>query len=124
MKACVLVVDDDDAIRESLVDILTDEGHPAFGVANGQQALEYLRKEHRPCVILLDLMMPIMDGASFRANQLKDPQLSGIPVAVITAAGPRAASGVPAEAVLAKPLRVESVLDVVSRFCTAGAVDQ
>jgi CheY-like chemotaxis protein len=117
VKSCVLVVDDDAAIRESLCDILTDEGHPAVGVANGQQALEYLRNEGRPCVILLDLMMPVMDGASFRSHQLRDPDLNGIPVAVITAAGPRAAKGVPAEAFLAKPLRVESVLDVVERFC-------
>ena|SRR5436190_881896 len=114
---CVLIVDDDEAIRESLCDILSDEGRPAVAVANGKQALDFLRTESRPCVILLDLMMPVMDGATFRARQLEDPSLSTIPVAIITAAGAHAAAGLAVEAVLVKPLRIDSVLSVVERFC-------
>jgi CheY-like chemotaxis protein len=117
MSAWVLVVDDDEAIRDSLCEILSDEGHPAVGVPDGREALDFLRADGRPCLILLDLMMPVMDGATFRAEQLADPSLRSIPVAVITAAGPHAASGIKAEAILPKPLRIESVLTVVERFC-------
>jgi len=120
MKGFVLVVDDDEAIRESLCEILVDEGHRAFGVSHGREALEFLRTSGRPCLILLDLMMPVMDGAAFRAAQLADPGLRSIPVALITAAGPQVAAGVQTEALLPKPLRIESVLSVVERFCCAA----
>src|SRR5262245_54448858 len=110
MRRFILIVDDDEAIRESLCDILSDEGRPAVAVANGEQALDFLRTEPRPCVILLDLMMPVMDGATFRARQLEDPTLSTIPVAIITAAGANASAGVVADVVLIKPLRIDSVL--------------
>jgi CheY-like chemotaxis protein len=118
MSRFILVVDDDQAIRETLCELLADEGHPAVGAANGQEALELLRADGRPCVIFLDLMMPVMDGVAFRAEQLQDPELSTIPVAVITAAGAGAASSMNVDAVLPKPLRIESVLQVVDRFCS------
>lgn len=112
----VLVVEDDAPIRESLCEILTAEGFPAIGAENGQQALDYLRSGRRPYLILLDLMMPVMDGATFRAQQQLDPTLSSIPVAIITAAGQQAAAGIEVDAFLAKPLRIESVLNVVEQF--------
>lgn len=117
MKKLVLVVDDDDSIREAVCDVLNDEGYQAVGAENGRQALDFLRAEGGPCLILLDLMMPVMDGATFRAKQLGDPHLSRIPVAIITAAGLQAAHGVPAHAILAKPLRIETLLGVVQQFC-------
>ena len=120
MTRFVLVVDDDESIRSSLCDLLQEEGHRAVGASNGQQALDLLRRGDRPCVILLDLMMPVMDGETFRHEQLGDPALRGIPVAVITAAGPAAAARISVDAVLPKPLRIESVLKVVDRFCPAG----
>jgi CheY-like chemotaxis protein len=118
MKGLVLVVDDDEAIRESLCDILVDEGYDALCAANGRDALSLLQRNARPCVILLDLMMPVMDGAMFRREQLRNPTLRDIPVAVITAAGPQSVAGIRAHAVLFKPLRVEGVLDVVERYCS------
>jgi CheY-like chemotaxis protein len=120
MSRFVLVVDDDQSIRESLCELLTDEGHRTVGASNGQEALDVLRADGRPCVILLDIMMPVMDGVAFRVRQLGDPELSTIPVAVITAAGQAAASSMHAEAILHKPLRLEIVLEVVERFCPAG----
>jgi CheY-like chemotaxis protein len=113
----VLVVDDDPDIREVLCGLLGDEGHRAVGVPDGQKALALLRSGSHPCLILLDLMMPVMDGPTFRAQQLGDPTLRGIPVAVITAAGPDAAGRINAEALLFKPLSIEDVLQVVERFC-------
>lgn len=116
MKDFVLVVEDDASIRQSLCDILTEEGYPAVGAENGQEALDCMRAGRRPYLILLDLMMPVMDGATFRRQQLRDPSLRSIPVAIITAAGRQAAAGIPADVFLAKPLRVESLLAVVERF--------
>jgi CheY-like chemotaxis protein len=117
MNKFVLVVDDDQAIRESLCELLEDEGHRAIGAANGREALDILRRDDRPCVILLDIMMPVMDGPTFRAEQLKDPSLSTIPVAVITAAGASAAASLNPGALLLKPLSMDSVLQIVDRFC-------
>ena len=65
----ILIVDDDPDIRDSLKEVLEDEGYEVNGVANGREALDYLRKSPRPCVILLDLMMPVMDGWQFRKEQ-------------------------------------------------------
>jgi CheY-like chemotaxis protein len=119
MTGFVLVVDDDESIRDSLCELLTDEGYPAVGAANGQEALDLLHENGRPCLILLDLMMPVMDGATFRGKQLGDAALRSIPVAIITAAGGHLAPAITAEAILAKPLRLESLLDVVERFFQA-----
>src|SRR5215510_8699670 len=62
----VLVVDDDQDIRDALCELLRDEGYEAIAVANGEEALTYLKGGNLPCVILLDLMMPVMDGWEFR----------------------------------------------------------
>jgi CheY-like chemotaxis protein len=118
---CVLVVDDDDGIREALVELLADAGHAAISVANGQAALDYLRRAHTPpCLILLDLMMPIMDGETFRQKQLADPVLRRIPVVVLTAAGREAASKVPADGVLLKPVTLDETLAAIHRHCPCG----
>jgi CheY-like chemotaxis protein len=115
---CVLVVDDDDGIREALCELLADAGHPAVSVANGQAALEYLRTAPKqPCLILLDLMMPIMDGETFRKVQLADPVLRSIPVVVLTAAGREAAARVPADGVLLKPVSLDDTLAAIERHC-------
>jgi CheY-like chemotaxis protein len=117
MTGSVLVVEDDDAIREAICDLLDAEGCRAIGAVNGQEALAILRREGQPCVILLDLMMPIMDGATFRAHQLEDPTLRRIPVAVVTAAGRQAAAALRFDALLLKPFRIEDLLEVVGRYC-------
>jgi CheY-like chemotaxis protein len=65
--------------------VLRYEGYSVAAAANGREAIDHLRERGRPCVILLDLMMPIMDGWQFRAEQLRDPGLAPIPVIVISA---------------------------------------
>jgi CheY-like chemotaxis protein len=117
MARFVLVVDDDQAIRESLCELLADEGHRAVGVSNGREALDLLRSNGRPCAILLDLMMPVMNGTDFREHQLRDPELSAIPVAVITAGGQDAAASMNVDAILPKPFSIDSVLQFIHRFC-------
>jgi CheY-like chemotaxis protein len=113
----ILVVDDDTAIRDSLSDLLQDEGYEVAAVENGQEALEYLRRQQAPCLILLDLMMPVMDGFEFIGEQQADPALASIPVVVITAAGEAKAKSVQASQVLPKPLRADQLMSAVRKFC-------
>ncbi|HMI85071.1 MAG TPA: response regulator [Polyangiaceae bacterium] len=82
----VLVVDDDEDIRGFLQVVLTDEGCSTAVMPNGQLALEWLEASpHVPSLILLDLMMPQMDGWEFLARANQDPRLRGIPVAIMSA---------------------------------------
>jgi CheY-like chemotaxis protein len=81
----ILLVDDDDDVREAFIDVLSDEGYEITTARNGCEALELLRRGPRPGIILLDLMMPVMDGFEFRAQQLADPSLADLPVVVLTA---------------------------------------
>ena len=81
------MVEDDPAIRAALTDALEDEGYDVETAANGRLALERLRTGPLPSAIVLDLMMPVMDGWDFRHAQLQDPRLRSIPVVVVTAAG-------------------------------------
>jgi CheY-like chemotaxis protein len=113
----ILVVDDDTAIRDSLSELLVDEGYQVAAVENGREALDYLRQRGLPCLILLDLMMPVMDGFEFIGAQQADPALADIPVVVITAAGEAKAKSVRASQVLPKPLRADQLISAVKRFC-------
>jgi CheY-like chemotaxis protein len=81
----VLVVDDDEEIREVITEALVGEGYVVRCASNGKKAIEQLQAGLRPGVILLDLMMPVMDGWQFRSRQLADPQLASIPVVIISA---------------------------------------
>ena len=83
----VLLVEDEPAIALSLGDALREEGLAVATAQNGLEALQLLRNGLRPSVILLDLMMPVMDGWDFRHEQLHDPTLKDIPVIVVTATG-------------------------------------
>ena len=87
IKHSVLVVDDDLDIRSALIDVLEDHGFEAKGAINGRDALDKLQAagEEKPCLIVLDLMMPVMDGRAFRETQLGKPALAGIPVLIISA---------------------------------------
>src|SRR4026209_1348307 len=81
----VLIVEDDEDLREMMAQLLTLEGFVAATVANGREALEYLQHASKPDVILLDLMMPVMDGWEFRRRQQADPDLAPLPVIVLSA---------------------------------------
>jgi len=81
----ILVVDDDADIRSRLTEILGDEGYRVAGVRNGREALAYLQAQTRPSLILLDMMMPEMDGWRFRLEQQKSPELAALPVVILSA---------------------------------------
>jgi CheY-like chemotaxis protein len=117
----ILVVEDDRDLRDSLCDALRFEGYQAVGVEHGAAALRHLSAAPKPCVILLDLMMPVMDGWTFRQCILNDRALAEIPVVVMTAVSPARAITVAADVVLYKPLEMDSVVDVVQQHCPGGA---
>ena len=115
----ILVIDDDADIRETLTEILGDEGYRVTGVRNGREALDYLSAKTRPSLILLDMMMPEMDGWRFRQEQQRNPAISGIPVVILSAHGNvrEAALALGVADYLRKPLRVENLLEIAERYC-------
>lgn len=94
------------------------EGYKVELAANGKQALERLTGGVQPCVILLDLMMPVMDGWQFRREQIRDTGLKDIPVIVVSAAGKDRIAEIDANAVLTKPLDLEQLLERVTQYCS------
>jgi CheY-like chemotaxis protein len=115
-----MVVEDDRGVRESLADALSFEGYEVIAAENGAAALRQLRDGARPCLILLDLMMPVMDGWTFRRVLLGEPALADIPVIIMTAAGAARASVVPSALVLHKPLHMDRVVEAVQGHCPGG----
>lgn len=118
---CVLVVDDDGGIRGVLREILQDEGHRVESAGNGLEALQKLEDSAtRPCVILLDLMMPVMNGWEFMSRRREMDGVSNIPVVVISAdANVRAnATSLGAEDYLEKPIDLDRLLTTVDRYCS------
>jgi CheY-like chemotaxis protein len=81
---CVLIVEDDDDSREMLELLLASNEYETMSARNGAEALEQMR-QRRPCLVLLDLQMPVMTGWEFRERQLQDPQLADVPVVCVTA---------------------------------------
>ncbi|MFI5364823.1 MAG: response regulator [Candidatus Binatia bacterium] len=118
--SAVLLVEDDLDIRQSMRSLLELDGFKVVTAANGAQALSKLRRGLRPCVILLDLMMPIMDGFEFRKEQMQDEALSVIPVVVYSGHyNPKAcAARLGATALLQKPLDVDALLKLVENHCS------
>ncbi|MFY1826628.1 ATP-binding protein, partial [Myxococcus fulvus] len=111
----ILVVDDDVDIRATLSDFLEDEGYRVAAAANGREALAYLRAHPSTSVILLDLMMPVLDGFGFRAEQKKDPTVASIPVVVMTARGAVEPGLLDVQDVIAKPLNLTKLVEALDR---------
>ena len=114
-QARVLVIDDDAGLRELLQLCLEDEGYAVAVAANGREGLDRLQR-WRPRVILLDLMMPVMDGWTFRAEQLARDDLARIPVVVLSAAhqARRQAELLGAAAIIEKPFDLVSLCATVT----------
>jgi CheY-like chemotaxis protein len=119
-RRAVLIVDDDHDVREALREVLQDHGYDVLEAVNGHDALALLRGETLPpCLILLDIMMPVMDGWQFREAQQSDPRLAKIPVVVLSAHGQAPGSGgrMDAAAFLKKPVQLPPLLATVARYC-------
>ena len=116
----VMVVEDDETIRDSLIEYLADKGYQTKGAADGKQALDELAADPvAPCLIVLDLMMPVMDGWTFRAEQMRHPQLAQIPVVVISAVRDVAkqVKDLGLIGYLKKPIDLKQLLTIVSEHC-------
>jgi CheY-like chemotaxis protein len=116
-RSTVLIVEDDLDTREMLGRFLELEGYAVEAASNGRQALERLEEGARACVILLDLMMPVMDGWQFRREQVQNQALAGIPVIVVSAAGRDRLQQINADAYLSKPVDLDELLQQIRQFC-------
>lgn len=113
----VMVVEDDRDTREMLCRFLQLEGYGVETAANGRQALDRLTSGVEACVIVLDLMMPVMDGWQFRQEQVRHADLAKIPVIVVSAAGRERIARIDANEVLSKPVDLDELLARVSAYC-------
>jgi CheY-like chemotaxis protein len=112
-EGTVFIVEDDADTREMLEHFLEMEGYEVETAANGQQALERLAAGSRARVILLDLMMPVMDGWQFRREQAQRLDIAEIPVIVVSAAGRDRITEISADAYLSKPVDLDELLQCV-----------
>lgn len=115
VRGRILLVEDDYDIRESLRELLEVEGFHVDTAVNGREALDKLAHIKRPCVVLLDLMMPVMDGWETMHHLKQDVLLASIPVVVVSAAERTQ----PPEAArfIKKPYSLDALLDTVNEFC-------
>ena len=118
VPASVLVVDDVDATRLGLAELLRLRGYDVQEAANGAEGIAVLKQHPTTAVVVLDLAMPVTNGYWFREQQLADPQLAHIPVVVFTGSANRERlAKLRVEDVLIKPFSVDRVFDAVSRYC-------
>jgi CheY-like chemotaxis protein len=113
----VLVVEDEEEARDSLIQILELEGFSAVGFSNGAEALEHLAQADQPCMIIMDIRMPVMDGRQLRKALLEDSRFAKIPIVVVTALDPAAAAGLGALRVFRKPVDIDALVGVLRRNC-------
>lgn len=115
----ILIADDEPAIVEVIASTLEDEGHRVTTARDGQDALRLLR-EDPPCLAILDLMMPRMNGWQLRQAMLDEPMLADIPVAVVTAFSGDVGD-LHAAAVLRKPFDLSAIVKLAEHHCGAHA---
>lgn len=115
----ILIIDDERELRDALADALVEHGLRVATAENGREGLTYLRESPPPRLILLDLLMPVMNGWQFCEAKNADPRLKKIPVVALSAAARKDPSSpyyVPVDEVLAKPVMLEALLEAVNRF--------
>ena len=116
----VLIVDDDEALRQMLELLVKTSGYDTVTAANGVEGLEQMRRQ-LPCLVLLDIQMPQMDGFEFRRHQLADPTLARVPVVCLTGHyEPEQVGSQLRVACLKKPLHFPDVIDAVEAQCGPG----
>jgi CheY-like chemotaxis protein len=120
----VLIVEDDEPIRQPLAELIRGEGYGVATAPNGKAALEWLRSNSAPGLILLDLLMPVMSGMQFLITRRSDASLKSIPVVVMTAWTSRWKDGAPndADGVLSKPINTDQLLAIVARYCDRSLI--
>jgi CheY-like chemotaxis protein len=117
MRPLILVVEDRETTRRGVVEGLRRGGYDARGARNGRIALAYLKRGGRADVIVLDLIMPELDGWTFRRAQLADPWLADIPLIAMSVLNDRSVSGIRPDAVVVKPIDLSLLLQTVEDLC-------
>ena len=116
----ILVIEDDKDITDAMRDALSYMGYQVLVAGNGQEALDLLQKSEKPCMIFLDLMMPVMDGWEFRKIQQQNPLLKDIPVVVVSADGhaKKKAEMLQVQHALVKPIEFDDLVKVAQTYCS------
>lgn len=112
----ILVVEDEKGIQDIIKIALEMEGYEVVTADNGKEGLEMLPNMKTPCLILLDLMMPVMNGWEFVEALSKDMTVATIPVVIVTAYGERAQK-IPSKGILKKPIDLDALLSQVNNWC-------
>ena len=115
-RPTILVVEDDADALEALGDLLESQGYTVTSARHGAEALDLLGQSPLPRLIVLDLLMPTMDGWEFRRRQKNDPRIADIPVVVVSASS--SAKPIDADAVLRKPVDIDRLLETIARHCS------
>jgi CheY-like chemotaxis protein len=110
----LLIVDDEREIRESLEEFFQEEGFTVVTAANGAEALAHLQEAEAPCVVLLDLLMPVLGGNEVYQAMQREPRLTNVPVIVMTSDPSRAPSGL---LIMKKPMNLTRLLSTVQQHC-------
>jgi CheY-like chemotaxis protein len=113
----ILVIDDDYGIREALKAALEYEGYSVYTAENGQIALDLIQGGLRPCLIVLDLMMPVMDGWAFADRMAADQAYSTIPIVVVSAFDDKAPD-IKAKSIFKKPVNLKALFEVIKKWCS------
>ena len=115
----ILIVEDDHDVAQSVAEVLEASGYGTGIAANGLEALDHLRNDGHPDLIVLDMMMPVMDGWKFREEQRKLPAFDSIPVVIVTADGNARgkAEAIQADGLVSKPVTIDGLLNEVERIC-------
>ena len=118
-KRSILIVEDDDDVRGALAAVLEEEGYSVLEARHGEEALRALRGPVAVCLILLDLFMPTMNGWAFRDAQRRDPDLSAIPVIVLSAdsAAVKSAASMGVVDYMVKPVDFDRLLKLIALHC-------
>ena len=117
IEGAVLLVDDDQDIRETLSELLDACGYAVLQAENGQMALDVLKTTPRfPCVVLLDLSMPVLDGREFLRLRESDPILRDIPVVVVSGSNQPAEPLPGIDEYLKKPVKFERLMEIISHY--------
>jgi CheY-like chemotaxis protein len=119
----ILIVEDEKDIRDSLKMLLELEGYPVFTAQNGQEGLEILKNLESPCLILLDLLMPVMNGMEFLEAKKHEDAIAQIPVCVVSgvATDPHLKN---TAGFIKKPIDLEILLKFIKQYCGTGQLDQ
>jgi CheY-like chemotaxis protein len=119
-RGTVLVVDDDGDFLDAVRSVIEEEGFRVLTAKDGKEAFDVLGDHETPCLILLDLRMPGMDGPEFRRRQLADPRIAGIPVVGFTGLsnGDGEARLLALSSYLRKPVHLHQLLETVAHYCS------